>query len=125
MVKLVELDEQVKLAQQMEEDVGPVILINTFHVKPEDADNLIEAWASDAAFFKQQLGYIATQLHRGIGGSGTFINYAVWESTKHYKHAFKKYTSPEVQSKLLKYPDSTVGSPHLFKKVAVTNICVG
>jgi hypothetical protein len=39
MVKLVELDEQVKLAQQMEEDVGPVILINTFHVKPEDADN--------------------------------------------------------------------------------------
>lgn len=85
MVKLVELDGQVKLAQQMEEDVDPVILINTFHVNPEDGDKLIEAWASDAAYFKQQPGYIYTQLHRGIGGSGTFINYAVWESTKNTK----------------------------------------
>jgi hypothetical protein len=38
MVKFVELDEKVKLAQQMEEDIAPVILINTFHVKPEDTD---------------------------------------------------------------------------------------
>jgi heme-degrading monooxygenase HmoA len=66
MVKFVELDKKVKLAQQMEEDIGPVILINTFHVKPEDTDQLIEAWAADAAFFKQQAGYISTQLHRGI-----------------------------------------------------------
>ena len=125
MVKLVELDGQVKLAQQMEEDVDPVILINTFHVNPEDGDKLIEAWASDAAYFKQQPGYIYTQLHRGIGGSGTFINYAVWESTKKYKDAYRMHSSPEAKSNLLEYPVSAVASPHLFKKVAVTDICVG
>jgi heme-degrading monooxygenase HmoA len=124
MDKYVELDEHVKFAQQWEEDVSPFILINIFHVKPEDGDRLIEAWGADAAFFKQQPGYISTQLHRGIGRSGTFLNYAVWESLKKYKEAFNKYTSPEVQSKLLKYPDSAGMSPHLFKKVAVPGICV-
>jgi heme-degrading monooxygenase HmoA len=120
--KYAELYEHVKFAQQWEEDGGPVILINIFHVKPEHGDKSIEAWAADAAYFKQQPGYISTQLHKGIGGSGTFLNYAVWESKK-YKEAFNKYTSSEVQSKLLKYPDSASMSPHLFKKVAVTDIC--
>ena len=124
-VKFAELDEHVKFVQQWEENESPVILINIFHVKPEDGDRLIEAWTADAAFFKQQPGYISTQLHKGIGGSGTFLNYAVWESVKKYKQAFNKYTSPEVQSKLLKYPDSAGMSPHLFKKVAVTDVCTG
>jgi hypothetical protein len=68
MPKLVEMDRHVTLFEQMEEQVGSVILINTFTVEPEEADQLQEAWASDAAFMKQQPGFISTQLHRGIGG---------------------------------------------------------
>jgi Antibiotic biosynthesis monooxygenase len=69
MPQLVEMDRHVSLFEQMEEEqVGSVILINTFTVEPEEADRLQEAWASDAAFMKQQPGFISTQLHRGIGG---------------------------------------------------------
>lgn len=101
-----------------------IILINKFNVDPDGVDQLLEAWASDAAYFKQQPGFISTQLYRGIGGSSVFINYAVWESTDLYKNAINKYLSSETQSQLVKYPDSAVRSPHLFKKVAVPGICV-
>ncbi len=90
MDKYVELDEYVKFAQRWEEDVSPVILINIFHVKPEDGDRLIEAWGAAAAFFKQQPGYISTQLHKGIGRSGTFLNYAVWESVKKIQRSIQQ-----------------------------------
>jgi heme-degrading monooxygenase HmoA len=121
MIKLIEMDEKVTLSAQMEEDVSPVILINKFKVRPEDVDQLLKAWAADAAYFKQQLGFISTQLHRGIGGSCVFISYAVWESTQHFKEAFD---TPEFKSKLGAYPDSTTTSPHLFEKIAVPGICV-
>ena len=41
------------LSAQMEEDVGPVILINKFNIKPEDVDQLLKAWTADAKYFKQ------------------------------------------------------------------------
>jgi hypothetical protein len=86
MAKFVESGEHVTLAQQTENGIGgPIILINRFSVNPEDADQFIEAWAADAAAFKQQTEFISTQLHRGIAGSGIFVNYAVWESTQHSK----------------------------------------
>ncbi|MDQ4074042.1 MAG: antibiotic biosynthesis monooxygenase [Thermoproteota archaeon] len=121
MIKIVEMDEKVSIAQQMEEKTSPVILINKFNVKPEDVDQLLKAWSDDASYFKQQPGFISTQLHRGIGGSCVFINYAVWESTQLFRQAF---ANPEFKSKLGAYPDSTVTSPHLFQKVAVPGICV-
>jgi hypothetical protein len=70
----------VSLFEQMEEQhVGSVILINTFTVEPEEADQLQEVWASDAAFMKQQPGFISTQLHRGIGESSSpFLDGAPW-----------------------------------------------
>ena len=124
MLKMVEMDENVTLATQLEEQNDserPVILINKFNVKPEDVDQLLRAWAADAAYLKQKRGFISTQLHRGIGGSCVFINYAVWESVEHFKQAT---SDPEFRSALAHYPDSTTGSPHLFRKVAVPGICV-
>jgi quinol monooxygenase YgiN len=120
MAKVVETDEQVKLSEQLDEDVGPVILINKFNVKPEEADQFLKAWEKDATYFKSQPGFISAQLHRGIGGSGIFVNYAVWESTEYLKKAL---SNVDVQTILSKYPASTVVSPHLFKKVAVPGIC--
>ena len=121
MPKLVEMDRHVSLFEQMEEQqVGSVVLINTFTVEPEEADQLQDAWASDAAFMKQQPGFISTQLHRGIGGSSVFVNYAVWETVDYFQRAF---TNPEFQAKMQDYP-SSAASPHLVKKVAVPGICV-
>ena len=90
-------------------------------MKPEEVDQLLRAWAADAAYFKSQPGFISTQLHRGIAGSSVLVNYAVWESTVLYKRAFKNH---EFQPRVEKYPPSTVTSPHLFKKVTVPGICV-
>jgi quinol monooxygenase YgiN len=127
MAKFVEMDERVKFKDQIEvkEIEGSVILINKFNVEPEKVEQFLKDWAEDAMNFKQQLGFISTQLHKGIGKSTVFINYAVWESIEHYKEAVKKILfSSETQSSLLKYDDSLVLSPHLFKKVNVPGICV-
>jgi heme-degrading monooxygenase HmoA len=122
MVQMMEMDERVTLREQLGQEVGPVILINIFNVDPEEADQLLEAWAADAAYFKRQPGFISAQLHRGIGGSGVFLNYAVWESVEQFRRAFG---NPEFQAHLRAYPPSTVVSPHLFQKVAVPGICEG
>jgi heme-degrading monooxygenase HmoA len=121
-MKLREMDEQVTYVQQLQEhDGGPVVLINQFNVGPEDAERLLEVWADDAAFMKQQPGFISTQLHRGTAGSTTFINVAVWESAIALGDAFR---SPEFQERAARYPDSAVVAPHVFEKIAVPGICV-
>ena len=68
MPKVVEMDERVSIFSQMEEDAGPVILINKFSVDPKDFDQFQNAWADEAGKFKEQPGFISTQLHKGIGG---------------------------------------------------------
>ena len=78
----------------------------------------MKGWADEAEKFKEQPGFISTQLHRGIGVSGTFINYAVWESAAHFKKAVNNVMNPD-DNRMSVYPASTVASPHLFKKVAV------
>jgi heme-degrading monooxygenase HmoA len=121
MLQLAEMDDRVTLADQLSQEVGPVILINTFRVAPQDTGALLEAWAADAAYLKQQPGFISAQLHRGIAGSGVFLNHAVWESVQAFRDAFG---DPQFQATFARYPDSTVASPHLFQKVAVPGICV-
>ncbi len=87
-VQLQEMDERVTFGEQLQQDTGPIVLINRFNVAPEDTESLTQAWAEDAAFMKQQPGYISTQLHRGIAGSTTFINIAIWESAQSLALAF-------------------------------------
>jgi heme-degrading monooxygenase HmoA len=122
MLKRIEMDEQVSLMQQLSSDQSPVVLVNVFKVAPEDADALLEAWTADAGLLKEKTGFISTQLHRGIAGSSTFFNYAVWESVEAFRAAFG---DPKFQASFANYPDSTVASPHLFTKVAVPGISEG
>jgi heme-degrading monooxygenase HmoA len=121
MSKLAEMDRTVTLFDQLREEGGPVTLVNTLVVSPEDADQLLAVWATDAAIMKRQPGFISTQLHRGIAGSGTFLNYAVWETVAHFRAAFG---NPEFQAQLGHYPEGMIASPHLFRPVAVSGICV-
>ncbi len=126
MARFVEMDERVKFKDQAEEKiVGPVILINKFNVHPNKVEQFLKDWTQDATAFKRQQGFVSAQLHKGVGKSSVFINYAVWESIERYKEAVNKALfSSEPQSRLLKYDDnSLIISPHLFKKVAVPGIC--
>lgn len=127
MAKFVEMDYRVKFKDQIEEKIiGSVILINKFNVEPNKVEQFLKDWGDDAINFKQQPGFISAQLHKGIGKSSVFINYAVWESMEHYKKAINKMLfRSKSRSPLLKYDDeSLVLSPHLFKKIAIPGICV-
>jgi heme-degrading monooxygenase HmoA len=127
MAKFVEMDERVQFKEQIEEKGidGQVILINKFNVEPDKTEQFVKDWGEDAINFKKQPGFISAQLHKGIGKSSVFINYAIWESLEDYKEAINKllFSSETHTSPLLKYDDSSlVISPHLFKEVDVPGI---
>ncbi|WP_372573801.1 antibiotic biosynthesis monooxygenase family protein [Ruegeria jejuensis] len=116
-----ELDAITTLADQMQAEEGPIVLINLFTVDAKDEEALLAAWAHDADFMKTRPGYISTQLHKGIAGSSSFVNYAIWQDVQSFREAFN---DPEFQSRLAEYPASAVARPHLFRKLAVENHCV-
>jgi heme-degrading monooxygenase HmoA len=115
------LDPTFPIERQLAVDAAPVVLVNVFTLDPTDEQSFLQVWQDDAAFMKQQPGFISAQLHRAVGESPTYLNYAVWESTAHFRAAF---ASPEFVVKISAYPSSAVASPHLFQKVAVHGICV-
>ena len=114
------LDPAFPIDRQLAVDATPVVLVNLVTLDKADEPRFLEAWQNDAAFMKRQPGFISTQLHRAIGDSSAYVNYAVWESTAHYRTAF---THPEFKASLAAYPSSVVAIPHLFQKVAVPGIC--
>lgn len=115
------LDPVFPIDRQLDIEAKAVVLINLFTLDPSDEATFLQVWEDDASFMKAQPGLISIQLHRAIGESPTYLNYAVWESTAAFRAAF---THPEFRAKLGSYPSSSVASPHLFQKVAVPGICV-
>ncbi len=120
MVTLKSLDENFPIQRQLGVDASPVVLLNIFAVAAGDVAALLEAWEHDANWMKKQPGYISTQLHRAVGESYVFMNYAVRESVAHFRNAF---SHPDFRAALAAYPSSAVASPHLFEKVAIPNLC--
>jgi heme-degrading monooxygenase HmoA len=114
-------DPAFPIERQIGIEASPVVLVNVFTLGKADEQTFLQAWQGDAAFMKRRPGFISTQLHRAIGESPTYLNYAVWESTAHFRAAFEH---PEFRASLSAYPSSAVASPHLFQKVAVAGICV-
>jgi len=114
------LDEKFPIERQLEIEIAPVVLVNLFTLDAADEPTFLAVWKDDAEFMKRQPGFISTQLHRAIGESPTYLNYAVWESTEAFRAAF---THPEFRGKLSAYPSSAVASPHLFQKVGVAGVC--
>jgi heme-degrading monooxygenase HmoA len=115
------LDPGFPIERQIGLDASPVVLINVFTLDKPDEETFLRVWQDDAVFMKRQPGFISTQLHRAVGDSPTYLNYAVWESTAAFRAAF---THPEFRAKLSAYPSSAVAMPHLFQTVAVPDICV-
>ncbi|UWU87636.1 antibiotic biosynthesis monooxygenase [Bradyrhizobium yuanmingense] len=121
MARLRPLDPDFPIERQLGIDTGPLVLVNLFTLDKADEQSFLQVWQDDAAFMKRQPGFISTQLHRAIGESPTYLNYAVWQTNADFRAAF---THPEFRSKISAYPASAVASPHLFQKVAVSGICV-
>jgi len=119
MLQLKPLDPSFPIAHQLAIEAAPVVLVNVFTLNAADEQAFLEAWQNDAAFMKQQPGFVSAQLHRAIGESAAYMNYAVWESTGHFRAAF---AHPEFKASLAAYPSSVVASPHLFQKVTVPGI---
>jgi heme-degrading monooxygenase HmoA len=115
------LDPAFPIERQLAVDASPVVLVNVFTLDKADEQTFLQAWQDDADFMKRQPGFISTQLHRAIGESPTYLNYAVWESTADFRAAFMH---PKFVAKLSAHPSSAAATPHLFQKVAVPGICV-
>lgn len=119
----VELDPTLSLAQQYADTSGETtVLVNLFDVDPTDHEYFRAAWKEDAEFFKAQPGYISAQLHKGIGDSRLFLNYAVFENTASFAATNDR---PEFAPLRKVYPDSATAHPHLLRRLAVDRICVG
>ena len=123
MLQHVELDPTVSLFSQFADALDqPVVLVNLFHVDLADDAAFKKAWAEDAAFFESQPGAISAQLHQGIHGSRLFLNYAIFANTAAFAATTRQ---PQFGPLRQIYPDSAVAHPHLFRRVAVPNICIG
>jgi quinol monooxygenase YgiN len=120
--KIVNLDDRVTFRQQLEHNIGPVVLMSTFLVPPDQVDSFLEGFKKQFAIMRKQPGLISAQLHRGIAGSSLFMNYIVWESIDAFRHG---YELPEFQAQLKQYPPGTVVSASFFQRVAVPGMCVG
>ena len=122
MLNLRPLDPACPIQQQMQGTAKPVVLVNLFTVDEADVPALMAAWEKDANWMKQQPGFLSTQLHRAIGASCMFMNYALWDSVDDFRAAF---SHPDFVAALAAYPSSAVAQPHLFMRVAVPNLCAG
>lgn len=114
------LDPTFPVANQMDIEAGPIVLVNLCTMAPEDEAAFLAAWTADAGIMKRQPGFISTQLHRALGANSTYLNYAVFDSAASWRDALR---SAEFQEALKAHPSSVVARPHLFQKVAVANLC--
>jgi hypothetical protein len=106
MPKFVEMDRTVTLADQLKDEGGAVVLVNTFVVPPEDAGPLLAAWAADAAIMKRQPGFISTQF------TGRRRQRRVSELCRLNRSAFSRAGfAPRVPGAAPRYPESATASP--------------
>jgi len=120
--KIIDLDNRVTFKQQLEENVGPVVLMSTFLVAPDQVDTFLDGFKRQFTIMRNQPGLISAQLHRGIAGSGLFMNYIVWESVDAFRRGFEL---PEFQAQMRQYPPGTVVSASFFQRIAVPGMCLG
>lgn len=115
------LDASFPIEQQLRIEASPVVLVNVFTLAEADERDFLRAWQQDAQFMKGQRGCMSIQLHRAIGASPTYMNYAMWESTEAFRSAISEQ---DFMAKRTAYPASVVATPHLFQKIGMPGICV-
>jgi hypothetical protein len=71
------LDPAFPIERQIALEATSVVLVNVCRLYNADEQTFLQAWKDDALVMKRQSGFISTQLHRAIGESPTYLNYAV------------------------------------------------
>jgi hypothetical protein len=66
-----------------------VTLINAFETKPEQQQELIDAWLRFVESVKEEPGLIGTALHGSTDGTRV-VNYAQWRSKEDFESFVKK-----------------------------------
>jgi heme-degrading monooxygenase HmoA len=59
---------------------GQVVMLNTFLVPDGDEDAFRQGWDRVAQVLRRQPGFVSATLHRPVGDSGLWVNYAIWDS---------------------------------------------
>ena len=60
------MDERITLEKQLDEDTGPIVVMNKFNIRPDEIEEFLKVFAKTTEKFKQQPGFISAQLHKGI-----------------------------------------------------------
>jgi quinol monooxygenase YgiN len=117
----VEVDPVTTFRHQLETTQGPVVLINRFQIDPAQEAKFLDLWREDAAYMLAR-GCRSGQLHKGVAGSGTYMNVALWDDASALASAFN---TPEFRELVKRYPSDWVIAPHLYTRIAVPGICDG
>jgi quinol monooxygenase YgiN len=67
-----------------------VTLINVFETTPEQQQALIDGWTRFTEEVKDEMGFIATALHKSRDGSRV-VNYAQWRSSEDFDHFLQRH----------------------------------
>ncbi|MEV6479357.1 antibiotic biosynthesis monooxygenase family protein [Streptomyces sp. NPDC051576] len=121
MVSMQDIEPENSYRAQLQQDVGPVTLFNTFVVPEGEMERFMAGWTAISTFMKRQPGYISTQLHRVVGSDNVLVNMAVWESAEQLRTAVQ---SKEFQDIHHSQPDGLVSRPLLTQKAGVPGICL-
>jgi heme-degrading monooxygenase HmoA len=71
---------------------GRIVLLNTFLVPEGETEAFQQGWAKAAEVLRRQPGFVSTVLHKPLGGSRLWVNYAIWDSASAFAAAL---ASPE------------------------------
>lgn len=120
MATLESLDPSTPMPAQLQEQTGPIVLVNTFFVPSARIDEFLVRWRGQAEFMKSQPGFLSLQMHRGTAGSQLLMNIAVWASTEALATA---HGDPRFLRLAADLPDDVIAYPHIFEKIAVDGVC--
>ena len=68
---------------------GPVTLMNSFAVNPDQDEAFCELWTKTARYFTARPGFISLRLRRAASADAPYrwVNVATWESEAHFRAA--------------------------------------
>ncbi len=105
----------------MNDDTGPVTLINVFEVPVEQVDTVAERWRERAEIMSTAPGFLDSTLHRAMSSETRFqlINVAHWSSREAWEAAT---SNPHFQASLRELRDDPSvqfsANPALYQVIA-------
>jgi len=93
-----------------------ITVINPFEVPPGREEEALSMWEVFADYFRQQPGYISTELHKAIGDGAKFhfINIAKWQSAEDFQTALG---NPELMEIAKDLPNDIPHYPGMYEVI--------